>query len=290
MAKKEKVAVPKSAALIATLHQCFDAEVKNVVQIGRLLTQLRAETDHGQWLPLLAREFSMSDTTARNYCGAFLFMTKVAATALKSEKISDLRLRPTALYLLAECYRGVDEFEFDKPAEFLDDDRVIEVLPDDIEFILKEAKERWVGPTRLKVILRERHPSKPEPVPYPASDEPAPGDTESDTEPQPDDKPPEPNPTPATSKRDKGDLELFTDAVAGLKKLMSGSVEKFADADIPVDVLETVADSLRYLVKIIAAAKKPPAGTVEIPTEEFKQQLAPLPGAQEEASLERTEQ
>jgi hypothetical protein len=258
MTKKEKAAVPKSTAIIAALHDCFNAEAKNSVQIGRLLSRLRGEVEHGQWLPLLEREFSLSDRTARNYMGAFGFMTKVAAETLKSEKFSDLKLRPTALYMLASMYSGVDEFEFEKPAEFLDDERVIEVLPDDIAVILKEAKERWVGPTRLKAILRERHPPEPEPVAWPSSEakpeppEPEPADLADD-----DDMPPPPNPDPPPSERGKGKLADFETAIRDLEKMIAGSVQTFADVDVPTETLEKIADALRFLSKIITAAKKP---------------------------------
>ena len=261
MTKKEKAAVPKSTAIIAALHDCFNAEAKNSVQIGRLLSRLRGEVEHGQWLPLLEREFSLSDRTARNYMGAFGFMTKVAADTLKSEKFSDLKLRPTALYLLASMYGGVDDFEFDQPAEFLDDERVIEVLPDDIAVILKEAKERWVGPTRLKAILRERHPPEPEPVAWPSSEiepepPPVPPELAEDGD---DDMPPLPNPDPPPSERGKGKLADFETAIRDLEKMIveTSSVQIFADVDVPTETLEKIADALRYLSKIITAAKKP---------------------------------
>ena len=65
---------------------------------------------------------------------------EVAAPLLKSDKLSNLQLRPSALDELAEMHsRGT-------------------ITQADIEVILKEATENWIGAKRLGEILRSRHP------------------------------------------------------------------------------------------------------------------------------------
>ena len=67
---------------------------------------------------------------------AHKFMIDVAARLLKSDKLSNLKLRPSALYELAEMHsRGT-------------------VTEADIEVVLKEAAENWIGSKRLVEILR----------------------------------------------------------------------------------------------------------------------------------------
>lgn len=291
MTKRQKVTVPKRDAIIANLHGWLNEERKNCVEIGRLLCRLKDEVEHGQFLPTLARELSMSDRTARNYMGAHLFLVHVATPLLKSEKFSDLKLRPSALYILARMYHGVDaDFEFDKPAEFPDDDRVIEVVPDDIQAILAEARDRWVGTARVVEILRERHPPEPEPVPWPHDDAAEPAESaepDAEPEPSPDDRPPDPNPERAPSQRGKSDLEKFAEAVVAFKKTLASSVKNFVDADVADADVQTVIDSLCLFLAMRQADRKASAAGNDVPTEqsaeERKQDNEAL-AAQEEAA------
>jgi Protein of unknown function (DUF3102) len=68
--------------------------VRDVVEIGRRLTEAKARCGHGNWLPWLKREFDWSERTARRFTGVYE-MSKTA-------KLADLEsLEISALYLLA---------------------------------------------------------------------------------------------------------------------------------------------------------------------------------------------
>ena len=76
---------------------------------------------------------------------AHKFMIDVAAPLLKSDKLSNLQLRPSALYELAEMHsRGT-------------------ITQADIEVVLKEAAENWIGSKRLDEILKSRRPNEAAP-------------------------------------------------------------------------------------------------------------------------------
>ena len=100
----------------------------------------KKEVGHGEFLPWLEKEFSLSEKSAQRYMAAHKFMTTVAAPLLKSDKLADLRVRPSALYELTEMHsRGA-------------------ITQADIEAVLKEAAKNWVGGKRLEEILKSRHP------------------------------------------------------------------------------------------------------------------------------------
>ena len=138
--KTETVSVPKLVKITGELHAIFKRGTADVIQIGRLLRLAKKEIGHGEFLPWLEKEFSLSEKSAQRYMAAHKFMINVAAPLLKSDKLSDLRLRPSALYELVEMHsRGT-------------------VTQADIEAVLKEAAKNWIGSKRLKEILKSRHP------------------------------------------------------------------------------------------------------------------------------------
>jgi Skp family chaperone for outer membrane proteins len=67
--------------------------VRDIVEIGRRLTECQALLDHGEWLPWLEREFGWTDDTALNFM-------RVHALS-KSRNFRDLSLPISGLYLLA---------------------------------------------------------------------------------------------------------------------------------------------------------------------------------------------
>ena len=88
-----------------------------MIQVGRLLMSAKKEVGHGEFLPWLEKEFSLSEKSAQRYMAAHKFMTDVAAPLLKSDKLSDLRLRPSALYELVEMHsRGTSTKRTSKPS------------------------------------------------------------------------------------------------------------------------------------------------------------------------------
>ena len=67
---------------------------RDVIEIGRRLTEMKEICGHGNWLPWLQREFGWTDRHALNYM-------RVYGLSLKSENFSDLRISVSGLYLLA---------------------------------------------------------------------------------------------------------------------------------------------------------------------------------------------
>jgi len=68
--------------------------IKDVIEIGRRLIECKRLAGHGHWLPWLEREFGWSDKTAERFMS-------VHALAGKSDKLSNLNLPISGLYLLA---------------------------------------------------------------------------------------------------------------------------------------------------------------------------------------------
>lgn len=96
----DRVAKPgtnRTLAVIADdIRSALKFDTANAIRIGNLLIEARAKVKkHGRWLPWLNQEFSMSDRTAQKY-------TKAAKFVAKYELSSDLKLSPSALYLLSE--------------------------------------------------------------------------------------------------------------------------------------------------------------------------------------------
>jgi hypothetical protein len=84
------------------LHTALKRETADILAIGNLLVEAKAKVEHGQWLPWLRQEFLMTDRSAQNYM-------KAAEFAAKNEIVADLRLSPSALYLLSGDSYWVDE-------------------------------------------------------------------------------------------------------------------------------------------------------------------------------------
>jgi len=68
--------------------------ITDVIEIGRLLTECKARCGHGNWLPWLEREFGWTDKTAERFMS-------VSRLAGKSDKLSNLELPVSSLYMLA---------------------------------------------------------------------------------------------------------------------------------------------------------------------------------------------
>jgi hypothetical protein len=94
--------------------------------------------DHGGWLPWLNENFDASFSTAENYMN-------VARFAAKFPTVGNLKLRPSALYLL-----GTEKLD---PNFFSDNV---------IDAILQEAETKWVSGARATDIAWALQP-KPEP-------------------------------------------------------------------------------------------------------------------------------
>ena len=267
MSKKKTDAdrvVPKLVKITGELHAIFRRGAEDVIQVGRLLTSAKKEVGHGEFLPWLEKEFSLSEKSAQRYMAAHKFMTTVAAPLLKSDKLADLRVRPSALYELTEMHsRGA-------------------VTQADIEAVLKEAAKNWVGSKRLEEILKSRHPVETTPEatreaePEVAGE--APGEVtgeattgeaidtaqsieaageatggagdgkgEQTTETPPDTAP---KPKSAPSAKDHGNLLGFAANILNLKRLATGSAKKYVATAVQAADLETVADFVRAVADL----------------------------------------
>jgi hypothetical protein len=85
---------PKSLAEHAdAIRKLGKRVVRDVIEIGRRLTEAKALAGRGGWLPWLEDEFSWTDDTALNYMRVYELS--------KSRNFRDLSLPVSALYLLA---------------------------------------------------------------------------------------------------------------------------------------------------------------------------------------------
>jgi hypothetical protein len=146
MSKKNKDdtrAAPKLVKIAGELHAIFKREATDVVNAGRLLKQAKKEVGHGNFFQWLKEEFSLSEKTAERYMAAHEFWVSVVARFRGSDKLSELRIRRSALYELAERHSAGT------------------ITDADIEAILKEATNNWVGQTKLQEILSDRQAVEP---------------------------------------------------------------------------------------------------------------------------------
>jgi hypothetical protein len=256
-------AVPKLVRITGKLHVIFKREAADVFEVGRLLKLAKKEVGHGEFLPWLKKEFSLSEKSAERYMAAHKFLTTVAAPLLKSDKLSNLKLRPSAVYELAEMHaRGT-------------------VTEADIEVVLKEAGEKWVGSKRLEEFLKSRHSveatpeSKREAEPEVAGEaaevtgEPSTGDTtntatwteaageatseQGDGKGEQSTKAPlkiEATSMPVSSAKDEDNLSIFTANVLNLKRLATGFAKKYVATAVQTADLETVADFVRAVADL----------------------------------------
>jgi hypothetical protein len=132
MKKKRRTIAQIADDLAAALKR----ELADVVAIGGLLLEAREAVDYGDWRAWLATNFGSSSKTADNYMSAASF----AATC---ETVSQLKLRPTALYLLGG---------------HLDDGPDDLFSPEAIKAVLKVAETEWVNAERANSIAESLIP------------------------------------------------------------------------------------------------------------------------------------
>jgi len=112
------------------LHAALRRETQDILTVGSLLIEAKAHVRHGEWLSWLKQQFCMSDRSAQKYM-------KAAEFAVKNELGSDLKLSPSALYLLSEdCSWGKGHGRREAT-----------------DAVIKAAKERRVGYDRTKEII-----------------------------------------------------------------------------------------------------------------------------------------
>jgi Protein of unknown function (DUF3102) len=209
------------AAIADDLRICFKREVADVVEIGGLPTEAKTLVTHGEWLPWLAEEFSLSERSAQRFMRAHALA--------KTTPVSDLKLMVSALFVLGE------------------------LEPPEINAVLREAKARWISGSEARKIVSDYRYSMSG---LSGSDEEPPGAEPPDEGSESSDEPPLPPPTPPTpSPRDLHFRDQFAAAVRSLMALTTKPSAKFAGA-VSADDLETVANFLKQ----VAAAKSPNGG------------------------------
>jgi hypothetical protein len=242
-------------ALADSLRACLSVDAYNVYTIGKILTDAHRIVEHGHWGPWI-EAFGISEKSSRNYMAAHKF--KLAAQQMpvfKSVKFTDLKLRASAIYMLAEM------LEPTSPAKAirLADETLIVVTVEDIATVLVAAMETWVGPKRLEAILRERHPVVPDEEPEIEST----GDEKPAIEVAADEKPEiktEEKPRPAVNAADEA-LSSFTAIACELWKHVKGrKPERFAKTGIDAESLTKLGKFLSALADLKKPAITLPGG------------------------------
>lgn len=208
------------------LHSELAREATSIIAIGALLIEARGQLDHGEWLPWLEENFSESTSTAENYMAAAHFVAKFPT-------VTNLKLRPTALYRLGRA--------LDNPDDLFSDRKTIKA-------ILKAAETEWVSVYRALTIADALRP--PEPEPFPAAEETDADYLQDDIEEILEGPPPELPPAPEATVHDVI-LPSFDQAVRTLAQLQTKPLVSFVatthDPDRIRDVisfLQEVADAI----------------------------------------------
>ena len=192
-----------------------------------MLIEARSQIDHGQWLPWLEANFSSSIRSAENYMSAARF-------AAKYETVANLKLRPSALYLLGG--------EVDDPYTLFNKKA--------LKAIFKEAEAKWVSATRANnIALSLLAPSPKTIVEITVEDEIIAAD-EAEIEELLDGPPPEPPRAPDTTTHDVI-LPPFEQAIKTLSSLQSKPLGKFSDTACKPDDIRAIGNFLSEVVDAI---------------------------------------
>jgi hypothetical protein len=85
--------------LAAQLRSALKGETTNIIEIGKLLIEIREHVKHGEWKSWLAENFDLSYRSALNYIGAAEYVESKSATVALFDFEN---LAPTVLYWLAQ--------------------------------------------------------------------------------------------------------------------------------------------------------------------------------------------
>jgi Protein of unknown function (DUF3102) len=118
------------------LRGAFKTETADIIKIGILLLEAKQHVKHGEWLPWLQKEFSLSSRSAEKYMRAADFVAK-------NELSSNLNLSPSALYLLSETENGFGFWEGGYARK------------EATAAVLKAAGEQRIGVQEAKKIARK---------------------------------------------------------------------------------------------------------------------------------------
>ena len=119
--------------IVDDLHRALKTETADIIKIGGLLLEAKERVGHGEWLPWLRKELSMSERTAQRYMKAYEFVSA------KNVTVTDFKLSPKALYRLSEDAYWADDYARETATDA----------------VLKEAVTQWVGYDRANEIIDE---------------------------------------------------------------------------------------------------------------------------------------
>lgn len=226
------------ATIVADIRAALKSDTANVIRLGGLLAEAKVQVRHGEWLPWLEREFSLSESTAQRYLQVHRF--------LKSCTVRDLNaaanLAPSALYALAEKKRNS---VFTEAA---------------IAAIFEEAAHKRVSEDRALKIAWSLQPQTVEEIEAAILAEGA-AEAEQEAAEQAeadailDGPPPDPSPSPAEAPVTVRELSLLSQFARGVQLLhdiMTKPAFKFVHVDASPRKLEQVADFLRQVANLKA--------------------------------------
>jgi hypothetical protein len=95
--KRAKQPLRPLSAIESDLQSALRNDTANILHIGGLLIEAKEQIKHGEWLPWLKAHGSFSERSAQRF-----MVTSRYAAKFKSARLADLKLRPAALYRLAE--------------------------------------------------------------------------------------------------------------------------------------------------------------------------------------------
>jgi Protein of unknown function (DUF3102) len=246
------------------IHVELKQDTAGIIKIGGLLAEAKKQIKHGEWLPWIEENFSMSQATAQRYLQVHKFLKTRTVRDLEAAK----NLSTSALYNLAATKPHDDVY-----------------TQEAIQAIFNEAAEgKRVGAHRAQQIAWEEedkaaaaaiaieHDVEAEggcPCPNcscrtevdadieaeeaEAAAEQAEAEAEAILDGSPPDVPP-PSPEPSTLPRDQFLLSSFAQGVKLLGNAMTNPASKFATGDVSAAHLESIADFLRQVAASINKA------------------------------------
>jgi hypothetical protein len=228
--------VKRPLEVIASEMQiAMSRESANIIAIGNLLIEAKAQVQHGHWLRWLGDNFGSSVSTAENYVAA-------AGFAEKFPTVANLRLRPSALYLLAQT--------LDEPSILYTDEA--------IETIFKEAETRWVSAGKAREIAHRLYEERAaETIAAETADqseaeraEQAEQDLQAEADAILGGPPPELPPTEEASAPDAS-LPPFDAAIRTLGYLQTKSLAKFAGTEHGAGAIRSIAEFLHSVADAV---------------------------------------
>lgn len=213
--------------IAAKVRTALRNQIKNVIEIGKLLIESREHLEHGDWQAWLSENFDLSIRTAQRYVAAAEYVARKS-----SDTVSDFaNLAAGVLYQLAEGRYGEQEEAA----------------------ILAEARERRVDQDAADAICEKLAP--------PDDDDAEDDDTSSDDSGDNDDAeedpqsdaiidgpPPKPPPAPTLPPTDYA-LRDFDQAIGVLRRLMTKQATQFAGSTHSANDLEAVESFLHAVTE-----------------------------------------